>query len=155
MVLLAVGVAGQALPPVLDPADGVAEAPGQEAGDHLLRQQDVLVAEAAAHVGRHDAHGLLMQAEAAGQAGADNVRHLRAAVQHELAHAPVPVRDQAAALDGRRVLPGSAERAADGDGRAVAGLGRAEVHPGFQERVVAPMRVKLRRARLAPGQHTS
>ena len=59
VVLAAVGVAGQALPPVLDPADGVAEAPGQVAGHDLLRQQDALVAEAAAHVGRDDAHGLL------------------------------------------------------------------------------------------------
>ena len=128
--LAGLGIDADGLPPVLDPADGTAEAPGQEAGDHLPGQ-----------------------AEAPGQAGADDVRHLRAAVQDKLAHAPVPMRDQAAAPDGRHVLPGGAQGAADGDGGTVAGRGRAEVHAGFQEHVAAPVRVELRRARLAPGQH--
>ena len=67
-MLAAVGVGGQALAPILDPSQRDAElarGPGQR---DLLGQQDALVAEAAADIGRHHADLAFVQAQAFGEA---------------------------------------------------------------------------------------
>ena len=99
MVLAAVGVGGQVLAPVLEPAQrgaDLARSPGER---DLLRQQDALVAEAAADVGRDHADLALVDAEALCQARAHDVRLLGRGVNDELAEPGMPARDHAAALD--------------------------------------------------------
>ena len=67
MVLAAVGVGDELLAPVLDPAHRAAEAAREPAEADLLGQQDALVAEAAADVGRDDADRACVEAEATPQ----------------------------------------------------------------------------------------
>ena len=76
MVLAAIGAGGQMLAPVLDPAHRMAAVHREPAEADLLRQQDALVAEATADVGRDDADLALVEAETLGEAGAHDVRHL-------------------------------------------------------------------------------
>src|SRR5690606_28646870 len=85
MVLAAIGAGGEMLAAVLDPAHRMAAAQGDPAEADVLRQEDALVAEAAADIRRDDAHLLLAQAEAFGEPGADDVRHLAAGVEDKLA----------------------------------------------------------------------
>ena len=84
MVLAAVGVGGELLAPVLDPAHRAAAAQREPGEADFLGQQDALVAEAAADVGRDHPDLALVEAEAFGEAGADDVRHLRGGVHHQL-----------------------------------------------------------------------
>src|SRR5581483_3852119 len=98
VMLAAVGIGGEILAPVLDPLEGrskLARTPGE---GHLLRQQDALVAEATAHVGRHHADLALVDAEALRQPRAHDVGLLRRGVDNELAEARVPAGNDAAAL---------------------------------------------------------
>ena len=60
VMLAAVRVAGELFAAVLDPAHRVAEAAGEPAGADLLGQQDALVAEAAADIGRDNADPRLL-----------------------------------------------------------------------------------------------
>ena len=60
MVLAAIGVGGEVLAPVLQPAHRLSEPQRQPAQRHVLGQQDGLVAEAAAHIGRDDADAALL-----------------------------------------------------------------------------------------------
>ena len=77
VVLAAIGAGGQMLAAILDPAHRMAAAHRQPRQADFLRQQDALVAEAAADIGRDDADLALLDAEAFGQAVAHDVRHLR------------------------------------------------------------------------------
>ena len=72
------------LAPVLDPADGMAAAKREPAEADFLGKQNALVAEAAADVGRDDADAAFLQAEAFGEAGANDMRHLARGMEHEL-----------------------------------------------------------------------
>ena len=153
MVLAAVGVGGQALAAVLDPPQrraDLARGPGQR---DLLRQQDALVAEAAADIGRHHADLALVQPEAFGKPRAHDVRLLGRGVHDELAQPRVPLRDHAAPLERAHDLAGGAQLARHRHGRL--GLDGLEVHvDGAGEiEVVAPVLVHERRAGLARLQH--
>ena len=85
VVLAAVGVGGEALAPVLEPAQRKAQPARRPGQRDLLGQQDALVAEAAADIGRHHADLALVEPQALGEAGPDDVRLLRGAVDRELA----------------------------------------------------------------------
>ena len=155
VVFPAIGSAGQALAPVLDPADRVAQMAREVAGDDFLRHQHALIAEPAADIGRHHADRFLRQAEAFREAGADDMRHLRRGMEHDLLQPAVPFGDQPAALDRRHMLAGRAQAAAYDDRRAVADGVLADIGAAFEEDIVAPMVVQQRRARRAPGQHVA
>ena len=90
MVLAAVGVGGEALAAVLDPPQRDAELARRPGQRHLLGQQDALVAEAAADVGRDHADLALVDAQALGEAGAHDVRLLGGGVHDELAEPRLP-----------------------------------------------------------------
>src|SRR5208282_1889489 len=62
MVLAAVGVRGQVLAAVFEPANGMAAMKREPAEADLLSEQNGLVSEAAANVGRDDADAALSQA---------------------------------------------------------------------------------------------
>ena len=62
MVLAAIGVAGQVLAAILDPAHRMAAAHRQPAERNFLGEQDPLVAEAAADIGRDDADLAMVKA---------------------------------------------------------------------------------------------
>ena len=89
MVLAAVGVGGQVLAAVLEPANGMAAAKREPAEADFLGEQDSLVAEPAAHVGRDNADAAFFQAEAFGEAGAHDMRHLARGMENELVGAMV------------------------------------------------------------------
>ena len=80
MVLAAIGAGREMLAAVLDPAHRMAATHRQPRQADFFRQQDALVAEAAADVGRNDADLALLHAEAFGKAAAHDMRHLRAEV---------------------------------------------------------------------------
>ena len=153
VVLATVGVGGQALAPVLDPTQRrahFARGPGQR---HLLRQQNALVAEAAADVGRHHANLALVDAQALGEARAHDMRLLGRGVDDQLAQPRMPTGDHAAPLDRAHDLARGAQLARDRDGSL--GLHGLEVHVdvGGEKEIVAPMLVHQRRAGLARLQH--
>ena len=76
VMLAAVGAGRELLITVFQPAHRTAEQARDAGADDLLGQQDALVAEAAADVGRDDAHLAFVEAEAIGQAALGDVRHL-------------------------------------------------------------------------------
>ena len=149
VVLAAVGICGELLTPVLDPAHGVASVHRDPAEADLLGQQDPLVAEAAADVGRDDPYLPLLEAEAIREPGANDVRHLARGVDDEHLEAPVPLREDAASLDRRHALARSAKRARHR--HRCAGLERAQirVNERLEKDVVAPVLVQERRVRVA------
>ena len=153
VVLAAVGACREALAPVLDPAQrraDLARGPGER---DLLRQQDALVAEAAADIGRHHADLALVQPETFGETRAHDVRLLGRGVHDQLAQPRVPLRDHAAALERAHDLARGAQLARHRDGGL--GLDGLEVHVdgAGEKEVVAPVLVHQRRARLARLQH--
>ena len=153
MVLAAVGVGGEALAAVLEPAQRRPELARRPGERHLLGEQDALVAEAAADVGGDDADLAFVEPEALGEARADDVRLLGGGVEDELAQARMPAGDHAASLDRAHDLARGPELAGDGHG----GLGfdglEVDVDAGGEEEVVAPGLVHQRRAGLARLQH--
>ena len=153
VVLAAVGVGGEAFAAVLDPPERRAELARGPGERDLLGQQDALVAEAAADIGRDHADLALVQPQAFGEARAHDVRLLRRGVHDELAEPRLPLGDHAAALERAHGLARGAQLARDGDG----GLGldglEVDVDGGGEKEVVAPVLVHQRRARLAAGQH--
>jgi hypothetical protein len=64
VMLPAVGVRGQMLPGILDPAHGMIEAQGQPRKGNLLPAQHALVAESATDVGRYDADVAVIEPQA-------------------------------------------------------------------------------------------
>ena len=67
MMFTAVGVRGQVLVPVLDPANRAVEPQRQPAGTNLFRQQNSLVSEAAADIRSNDANLCMIETEAFGE----------------------------------------------------------------------------------------
>ena len=153
VMLAAVGVGGEVLAAVLDPPQRRAELARRPGERDLLGQQDALVAEAAADIGRHHADLALVDAETFGEAGAHDVRLLGRRVHDQLAEPRVPLRDHAAALERAHDLARGAQLARHRDG----GLGldglEVDVDVGGEEEVVAPVLVHQRCARLARLQH--
>ncbi|GJE41207.1 hypothetical protein AEGHOMDF_0369 [Methylobacterium soli] len=152
MVLAAIGVGGEVLAPVLEPAHRVAAAERQPAEADLLGEQDRLVAEAAPDIGRDDADAALLDPQAFREAVAHDVRHLARGVDHELVEAVIEMDDRAAPLDRRHALAAGGDRARDPD-RGVEGGPDVHVDEGFQEDVVPPMLVHEGGARRAGRQH--
>ena len=76
MVLAAIGAGDQMLAAVLDPAHRMAAAHRQPAEADFFGEQDALVAEAAADIGRDHADLAFVESEAFGKPGAHDVRHL-------------------------------------------------------------------------------
>src|SRR5260370_35105882 len=91
-MLAAIGVGGELLAPVLDPADGVTELARKEGGADLLGEQQALVTEAAADVGRPDADLAVIETQAIGETRAHDVRDLLRGVDQGLLHPPIPTR---------------------------------------------------------------
>ena len=109
VMLAAVGAGAQLLEAVLEPAHRPAELPRQAGADDLLGQQDALVAEAAADVGRDDAHLALVEAEAVGEAGLGDVRHLGRGRDDHLLEPRIPFGQHAPALERRHALARGAQ----------------------------------------------
>ena len=120
----------------------------------FLGEQDPLVAEAAADVGRDDADAAFFQAEAFGEAGANDMRHLACGVQHKLVGAMVEHGDAAAPLERRHALAPGRDRARHLD-RRIEGRRNAGIHGRLEEDVVAPMFVHQGRARPARRPHVA
>jgi len=153
VMLAAVGVGDQVLAPVLDPAHRMPAAERKPTDADLLRREDALVAETAADVGRDHPHLAVLEAQAVGQAGAHDVRHLGRAVDGELLEAAVPERDHALALDRRHALAGRAQLARHGDRGRCRRRPVARLDESLEEDVVAPVLMQQRRARPAPFEH--
>jgi hypothetical protein len=98
MVLAAVRAGGEVLAPILDPAQRMAELQRRPGESDFLAQQNALVAEAAADIGRDDADAPLLDAEALGKTGANDVRLLGRADENEVIEAAVASGDDAAAF---------------------------------------------------------
>ncbi len=117
-----------------------------QASTDFLLQQDALVAEAAADIGRDDADARLVQAETAGKTGADDVRQLSGGIDQQLFQPAIPGRDDAAALQRRHALPRGAKASVYGDGRRLREAFGADFDKGFEENVVVPVVVQFRLA---------
>jgi hypothetical protein len=99
VMLAAIGARDQMFAPVLDPAHDIAFAHRQPGKTDFFRQQNALMAEPAADIGRYDTDLALIHAHAIRQAVAHDVRHLRAGVERELIEAVIEGRDHAASLE--------------------------------------------------------
>ena len=84
MVFAAIGGGREMLAAILDPANRMPAMQREPAECYLFRQQDALVAKAAADVRRDDPDAAVIETETLGQAGAHDVRHLRRRVDDEL-----------------------------------------------------------------------
>jgi hypothetical protein len=104
VVLAAIGVRGQLLASILQPAHGTVEMPGEPCETDFLGEQDALVAEAAADIRRDHPYRPLIDAETFGEPRPVDVGHLRRAVHLQLAEALVPLAQHGAALQGRHRL---------------------------------------------------
>ncbi len=143
-MLAAVGVCHELFAPVFDPAHRPSQFPRKPAEADFLGQQDALVAEATADVGRDHTDRSLVQAQALRQSRAVDVRHLRGAVHLELVEPRVPFAQNAAPLHRRHRLARGADMAADLDRRVLLRLREVRVDQGFQKDVVAPVVVHQR-----------
>src|SRR6185295_2744145 len=76
MVLAAIGAGGEMLAAILGPAHRMTATHREPGKADFLRQQDALVPEATADVGRNDANSALLHAETFGEAAARDMRHL-------------------------------------------------------------------------------
>ena len=146
VVLSTVGVAGKLLAAILDPAHRMAETTRQICRADFLRQQDALVAEAAADIGRHDANPRLLEPEASRQSGAHDVRHLGGGVDQQLLQPPIPGGDDAAAFQRRHALPRRSQAPPHHDRRRSREPLRRDLDERLQEHIVVPVFVQPDRA---------
>ena len=135
MMLAAVGVGGELLAAVFQPAHRIAALHRKPAQADFLTRQDRLVSKAAADVGRDDANLDLGKREDLRQPGADHVRELGGAVQDELAEPCIPLRDEAATFDRRHDLPRGPQLACDLDRRRLRGCLDRAVETCFKKDV--------------------
>ena len=98
VVLPRVGAGGQMFAAILDPAERFPPRQREPGEQKLFRLHQGFVAESAADIGRDDAQLLLVDAEAFGEAGPDQMRNLGRRDQHELAGLVVPIGHRALAL---------------------------------------------------------
>ncbi len=106
VMFAAIGAGRQMLAAILDPPHRVALAHCQPGEADLLGQQNALVAEAAADIGRHDPDPALLDVQTIREAVAHDVRHLRPGMQRELIEAVLEGCDDAASFERRHALPG-------------------------------------------------
>ena len=92
------------LAPILDPADGQSFIQSEPGKADFFRQQNSLVPEAAADIGRHDANAALLDAKRVGEPVAHDVRHLRTGVERELVEPVIEGGDDPAAFHRRHAL---------------------------------------------------
>ena len=118
-MIAGVGAGQEVLAARLHPLHRTPDAHREQAERHVLRIEDALDAEAAAHVRRDHANGMLGQAEHLGQAVAREVRHLRPGPERQLALGRVPVGNAAASLHRRGGVAVRAKRPLDDDHGAV------------------------------------
>src|SRR4029450_10809315 len=71
----------------------------------FFRQQNSLMPEAAADIGRNDPDATLLHAKAFGKPAARDVRHLGRGMERELVETVIEGRDHAAPLERRHALP--------------------------------------------------
>ena len=90
VVLATIGVAGELLASILDPAHRMTQLPCEPGRAHFFRQQDALVAEAAADIGRDDADAPLVEPKASGKPGAHDVRQSASSCRPAVAPAVGP-----------------------------------------------------------------
>ena len=150
-----VGVCRQLFPPVFDPAHRTA-GPDRDPGQrHLFRQQDALVAEPAADIGRDDADLAFVEPETLGEAGSHDMRDLGRRRKAQQLQTPIPFGDGAASLDRRHRLARGAQRPCHRHrGLLLEGLHiGVALDEGLEKDVVAPMFVHQRRARGARLKH--
>ena len=152
IVLAAVGAGGEMLAPILDPPYRVSAVHCQPAKAHLFRQEDPFVSEAAADIGRDDTHLPLLEAQATGKPGTDDVRHLAGRIERELFEPRVPQRDHAAAFDWRHALPRRSDLAGHLD-RCIQCLADVDIHERLKEDIVGPMVMHKGRFRRARREH--
>ncbi|CPO73642.1 Uncharacterised protein [Bordetella pertussis] len=152
MVLARIGAGRQVFTAVLDEAERALVGLGQPGHTELFLLQHALVAERAAHVGRHHPHAALFEVQALGQHAAYHVRHLRGADHHQLVGLVVPVGQHRLAFHGNHALPRQVDLAPD---HHLGARGMfVEVAVGVQgdEHVVAPVLVhQVRRGLLRAG----
>ena len=142
VVLAAVRVPGELLAPVFDPAHRMPAPHREPAEEHLLGEQDPLVAEAAAHVGGHHPDAALLDPEALREPVPHDVRHLARGVHHQHVLAPVAIRERRPALQRRHALAGRPEGAADGDRGLVTQRPEVRTRHRLEEYVVSPLGVE-------------
>ena len=153
VVLAAVGVGGEMLAHVLDPAHRMIELHREPRQRDLLAGEHALVAEAAADVGRDHADVAVLEAEAFGEAGLHRMRELRRRDQREETQARIAIGEHAAAFDRQHAVAGGADLARHLEGGARGGLLDVAVLGEFDEDVVLPVLVDQRRAGLLRGDH--
>src|SRR6516165_10192886 len=153
MMLAAIGIGGQMLVAVLDPADRTANPQCQPAGANLFRQQNSLVSEAAADIRCDDADLSMIEAETLGETRAHDVRQLCRRMEDELPEPRMPLRDEPAPLERRHALARGAQGSADPDRRRPRYLGEIVVGEGFEPDIVAPRLVHQRRIRSPRSEH--
>ena len=138
-MLAAVGVGRELLVTILDPAYRPAGFHCQPGDADFLGQQDALVAKAPAHIGRHHADATLVYAQAFGQTGAHDVRHLRRGVDGELLEPAVIPGEHAATFHRRHRLARGADAPLHADGRSALDVAKVSIDQGFQKNIVAPL----------------
>src|SRR5216683_8313680 len=126
------------LAPILDPADGAAFAHRKPGKADFFGQQDSLVTKSAADVRRDNPDLALFDAQAIGQAVANDVRHLGAGVERELVEAMIERRDHAAPLERGHALPRGRYFARHLDG-GIEGLCDIDLEGAFEKDVVTPV----------------
>src|SRR5271154_4082649 len=125
---------------VFNPAHRMAAMHCQPSEADLFGEQDPFVTEAATNVGRDDANLALVEPEALGKSGANNMRHLTGGIEGELFQARIPQRDHAATLDWRHALARGTNFARHLD-RGVERCGDIHFDEGFEKNVIAPVLV--------------
>ncbi len=141
VVLAAVRVGGEVFAPILQPTQRPAQLARRKTERHFLGQQNALVAEPAADIGRNDAHLLFREPQAFGQPRAHDVGLLAGRGEHQLAFARIPFGDDAAAFHRAHDLARGDEFLCHQIGGL--GLRGLEVHidKGGEIEIVAPMLV--------------
>ncbi len=99
MMLPGIGAGDEMLAPILYPAHGMPPRQGEPGDADLLRLENAFVAEPAADIGRDDAQLPLLDAEAIGKAGADEMWHLGRGDDDELVVPVVPIGKHALAFE--------------------------------------------------------
>ncbi len=147
-----VGRRGQVLASGLDPLHRAPGATGQGGHRQVLGHHVHLLAEAAPGIRYDHAHAGLGQAEGAGDAAPEDVRHLAAGPERE--GRALPARDHAAALERRGGAARVGERLADHDRRAREGPVHVALGaPCLEEHVGVVLGVEPRRAGIERGVH--
>ncbi len=143
------GFAVKPLAAIFEPAHRSVEPPGKPCQRDLLAQQQALVAEAAADIGRDHADGAVGDAETMRETDLHDMRHLGRRHDREVAEPRIPVSEAAAAFDRKHALPGGAELTRHRDRRRARDGVDIGVDAHLQKYVIAPLLVDEGRAGFA------